>query len=293
MIVVTGASGRVGGQIAAELARRGVPFRAVTRTIGHAPDLGGAEIALAGYDQPDTLVDALAPGDRVFMVSMHEPPERRLPLHRAFLDVAIERGVARIVYLSFLGADPNAAFLHARSHGATEAMLAESGIPYTAVRNGMYADEIATWFDADGRITGPGGDGSVSLTLRAELAEAIAELLVDPAHDARTVVTITGPEALTLAELAAAASEVTGDDYRYEPLDREEWLAYRRGLGRPAWSIEAGISYYDGVAAGEAGIVGDGYRELTGKEPLTIREIVELHRDEMPLTRSVGHETRP
>jgi NAD(P)H dehydrogenase (quinone) len=293
MIVVTGASGRVGGQIAAELARRGVPFRAVTRTIGHAPDLGGAEIALAGYDQPDTLVDALAPGDRVFMVSMHEPPERRLPLHRAFLDVAIERGVARIVYLSFLGADPNAAFLHARSHGATEAMLAESGIPYAAVRNGMYADEIATWFDADGRITGPGGDGKVSLTLRAELAEAIAELLVDPAHDARTVVTITGPEALTLAELAAAASEVTGDNYRYEPLDREEWLAYRRGLGRPAWSIEAGISYYDGVAAGEAGIVGDGYRELTGKEPLTIREIVELHRDEMPLTRSVGHETRP
>jgi NAD(P)H dehydrogenase (quinone) len=293
MIVVTGASGRVGGQIAAELARRGVPFRAVTRTIGHAPDLGGAEIALAGYDQPDTLVDALAPGDRVFMVSMHEPPERRLPLHRAFLDVAIERGVARIVYLSFLGADPNAAFLHARSHGATEAMLAESGIPYTAVRNGMYADEIATWFDADGGITGPGGDGKVSLTLRAELAEAIAELLVDPAHDARTVVTITGPEALTLAELAAAASEVTGDNYRYEPLDREEWLAYRRGLGRPAWSIEAGISYYDGVAAGEAGIVGDGYRELTGKEPLTIREIVELHRDEMPLTRSVGHETRP
>ena len=57
MIVVTGASGRVGGQIAAELARRGVPFRAVTRTIGHAPDLGGAEIALAGYDQPDTLVE--------------------------------------------------------------------------------------------------------------------------------------------------------------------------------------------------------------------------------------------
>ena len=293
MIVVTGASGRVGGQIAAELARRGVPFRAVTRTIGHAPDLGGAEIALAGYDQPETLVDALVPGDRVFMVSMHEPPERRLPLHRAFLDVAIERGVARIVYLSFLGADPNAAFLHARSHGATEAMLAESGIPYTAVRNGMYADEIATWFDADGRITGPGGDGRVSLTLRAELAEAIAELLVDPAHDARTVVTITGPEALTLAELAAAASEVTGDDYRYEPFDREEWLAYRRSLGRPAWSIEAGISYYDGVAAGEAGIVGDGYRELTGKEPLTIREIVELHRDEMPLTRSVGRETRP
>ena len=199
MIVVTGASGRVGGQIAAELARRGVPFRAVTRTIGHAPDLGGAEIALAGYDQPDTLVDALAPGDRVFMVSMHEPPERRLPLHRAFLDVAIERGVGRIVYLSFLGADPNAAFLHARSHGATEAMLAESGIPYTAVRNGMYADEIATWFDADGRITGPGGDGKVSLTFRPELAEAIAEL----PEASREVFLAHEVEGLSFEEIAA------------------------------------------------------------------------------------------
>jgi uncharacterized protein YbjT (DUF2867 family) len=293
MIVVTGVSGRVGGLVAAELARRDVPFRAVTRNAGRVPDLGGVEVALASYDHPAMLAEALEPGDRVFMVSMHEPPERRLPLHRAFLDVAIERRVERIVYLSFLGADPGASFLHARSHGATEQMLAESGIPFTAVRNGMYADEIATWFDADGRVTGPGGDGAVSLTYRPELAEAIVELLVEPAHDDLGVVTITAPEAVTLSELAAIASEVTGDDYRYEPLDREEWLAYRRGLGRPAWSIEAGISYYDGVARGEAGIVGDDYRRLTGKQPLTIRELVELHRDEMPLTSPVGHGSRP
>jgi uncharacterized protein YbjT (DUF2867 family) len=293
MIAVTGVSGRVGGLVAAELARRGVPFRAVTRNAGRIPDLGGVEIALASYDRPEMLAEALEPGDRVFMVSMHEPPERRLPLHRAFLDVAIERRVGRIVYLSFLGADPSASFLHARSHGATEAMLAESGIPYTAVRNGMYADEVATWFDAEGRITGPGGDGAISLTYRPELAEAIAVLLAEPANDDREIVTITGPEAVTLAELAAIASQVTGDTYRYVPLDRDEWLAYRRALGRPAWSIEAGISYYDSVARGEAGIVGDDYRQLTGKEPLTIRELVELHRAEMPLTQPVAQESRP
>ena len=289
MIVVTGVSGRVGGLVAAELARRGIQFRAVTRDAGRVPDLGGAEIALTGYDRPDTLAEALEPGDRVFMVSMHEPPERRLPLHRAFVDVATQQRVGRIVYLSFLGADPGATFLHARSHGETEAMIAESGIPFTAVRNGMYADEIATWFDADGRITGPGGDGAVSLTFRPELAAGIVELLVDPAHDARSVVTITCPEALTLTRLAAVATEVTGEEYRYEPLDREEWIAYRRTVGRPAWSIEAGITYYDGVARGEAGVVGDDYRSLTGREPLTIREIIELHRDEMPLaSRSIA-----
>jgi uncharacterized protein YbjT (DUF2867 family) len=284
-IVVTGASGRVGGLVAAELARRGILFRAVTRSPERLDDLGEAEVAVAGYAEPSTLLAALAPGDRVFMVSMHEPPDRRIALHRAFVDVAIERRIARIVYLSFVGAGPDAAFVHARSHGATEAMLADSGIPYTAVRNGMYADEIASWFDRDGKITGPGGLGRVSLTYRPELAEAITVLLAEPTHDVRRVVTITGPESFTLEELAAAASEVTGDAYRYEPRDREEWVAYRRRAGRPEWSIEAGSSYYDGVRRDEADVVTGDYRMLTGTAPLSIREIIALHRVEMPLSR--------
>ncbi len=283
MLVVTGASGRVGGLVAGELVRHGIPFRVVTRDAGRLPELPGAEIVLGGYDEPDTLAAALEPGDRVFMISMHAPPDRRVPLHRGFVDVAVRRKVARIVYLSFVGAGTEATFLHARSHGATEAMLAASGVPFTAVRNGMYADEIATWFDAEGRITGPGGDGRLSLTLRPELAQAIAVLLTDDVYDDRRVVNITGPESFSLAELAAAASEVTGDAYSYQPLDRETWNAYRRSVGRPEWSIEAGSSYYDGVRLGEADVVSDDYRELTGEEPLTIRQVIGAHRDEMPL----------
>jgi uncharacterized protein YbjT (DUF2867 family) len=282
LIVVTGASGHVGGLVARELARRGIPLRAVTRNVERLPDLGGVEVALAGYDEPDMLMDALEPGDRVFMVSMHEPPERRIALHKGFIDVAARRRVAHVVYLSFVGAGAGASFVHARSHGVTEAMLADSGLPYTAARNGMYADEVASWFDASGVITGPGGDGRISLTYRPELADAIATLLADPSHDDRRVVTITGPESFTLAELAAAATEVTGDTYRYEPLDREEWIAYRRSLGRPEWSIEAGYSYYDGVRSGEADVVTDDYRALTGRSPLSIREVIARHRDAMP-----------
>jgi len=286
LIVVTGASGHVGGLVVRELARRGIPLRAVTRNVERLPDLGGVEVALAGYDEPDTLMDALEPGDRVFMVSMHEPPDRRIALHRGFIDVAARRRVAHVVYLSFVGAGPDASFLHARSHGATEAMLADSGLPHIAVRNGMYADEVASWFDRSGRITGPGADGRISLTYRPELAEAIAVLLADASHDGRRVATITGPESFTLAELAAAATEVTGDTYRYEPLDREEWIAYRRSIGRPEWSIEAGYSYYDGIRRGEADVVTDDYRELTGNAPRSIRDVIALHRNAMPLSRA-------
>ena len=73
--------------------------------------------------------------------------------------------------------------------------------------------------------------------------------------------------------------------YRYEPLEREEWIAYRRSVGRPEWSIEAGVSFYDGVARGEADVVSDDYRELTGREAMSVRDLLELYRDDLPLGR--------
>lgn len=273
--------------VATELARLGAPFRLLVRDPGRAPSLP-ADVAVADYADRAALERALEPGDRVFMVSVNASPAERLPLHRGFVEAAVARRVGRVVYLSFVAAGPEAWFLHARAHGATEQMLRDSGLPHTAVRNAMYADQIPDWFDPEGRLTGPGGDGRASFTYRPELAEAIALLLADDAHDGREVVTVTGAESLTCAELAAVASRVTGDDYRYEPADREAWKAYRRALGRPDWSIEMGLSYYDGLARGEADVVGDDFRRLTGRDPLPLAEVVERLRDELPLSRSRG-----
>jgi NAD(P)H dehydrogenase (quinone) len=136
VIVVTGSTGHVGRLVAEELAERGEPFRLVVRNQTRAPDLPGADVVTADYGDPDALTAALHEGDRVFMVSVHEGPERRVPLHRSFVEAAKECGVAQVVYLSFVNAGPGATFLPARSHGVTEQMLAESGVPYTAVRNG-------------------------------------------------------------------------------------------------------------------------------------------------------------
>jgi NAD(P)H dehydrogenase (quinone) len=285
VIVVTGATGAVGGAVARGLAERGEPIRMIVRDPERAPVLPGADVAIAAYDDPEALAAALEPGDRVFMVSMHLPYAERLSLHRSFVEAATRRHVGRVVYLSFIGAGPNASFVHARSHGATEAMLRESGLQWSTVRNGMYSDGIGTWFDPDGRITGPGGDGRISFSYRPELGEAIAILLAEPTHDNREIVTITSPEAVSLTELAALATDVTGDPYAYRPLAREDWITHRRALGRPDWAIEAGITYYDGVARGEADLVTNDYEELTGHPAASIRELIELFRDDLPLTR--------
>src|SRR5205085_1928392 len=82
------------------------------------------------------------------MVSLHEGPEERVPHHRSFVEAASRARVAQIVYLSFLNAGPDAVFVHARSHGETELMLRESGVSWTSIRNGMYADHVPGWFDA-------------------------------------------------------------------------------------------------------------------------------------------------
>ena len=274
MIVVTGASGHVGGLVARELAARGEPVRLVVRDAARAPALDGAELVEADYGDPDSLARALHAGDSVFMVSMHQGPERRLALHRSFVDAAARAGVAHVVYLSFLTAGPDAAFIHARSHGATEEMLREAGLPSTAIRNGMYADEMLGWFDPDGVARETGGDGRMSFSYRPELAKAIAVTLTEPGHEGK-VYDIVTPPPVDLGELARIASEVTGRPYRYEPAGHDEWDARWRALGRDGWELEAGHTSYDALRAGELDVESDDYELLTGEKPLTVAQVIE------------------
>jgi NAD(P)H dehydrogenase (quinone) len=257
-------------------------MRLAVHTPSRAPDIEGAQVATADFGDLDSLAEALHDGDRVFMVSMHRGPDERLRLHRTFIEAAAKHRVAHVVYLSFLAAGPDALFLHARSHGATEQMLRESGLPYTFIRNGMYADDIPGWFDAEGIDRAPGGNGRMSFSYRPELADVIAATVSEPGHEGKTY-DITTPQAVSLFELTTIASDVTGDDYRYEPEDDAWWEARWRARGREEWSIEAGHTSYEALRRGEFDVVTDDYRTITGREPKTIAQIIECLANEMPL----------
>ena len=282
MIVVTGSTGRVGGLIAERLQKQHQPMRLLVRDPSRAPRIDGAEVEAADYSNLDALAKGLRKGDRVFMVSLWIGGDVRLDLHRSFIGAAAKAEVAHIVYLSFVNAGKTAVFSHAREHGATEEMLRASGVPWTSVRNSMYADDIPGWFDPDGVAREPGDAARMSFSSRPELADVIALALTETGHEGK-VYNITTPESVSMQELAQIATEVTGDRYTYEPISDAEWIKRWKAQGRPDWALEAGQTSYEALRAGELDVVSDDYEKVTGRKPRTIAQIIEAAADEMPV----------
>lgn len=285
MIVVTGSTGRVGGLVVRRLQNQRHPMRLLVRDPDRAPRIDGVEVEVADYGNPDTLAKGLRKGDRVFMVSLWIGGDVRLELHRSFIDAAAKADVAHVVYLSFVNAGKTAIFSHAQEHGATEEMLRASGVPWTAIRNSMYADDIPGWFDPDGVAREPGDAARMSFSYRPELADVIAVALTGTGHEGK-VYNITTPESVSLQELSQIATEVTGDRYSYAPISDAEWIERWKAQGRPDWALEAGQTSYEALRAGEFDIVSDHYEKVAGQKPKTIAQIIAAVADEMPLAAS-------
>jgi uncharacterized protein YbjT (DUF2867 family) len=221
------------------------------------------------------------------MVSLWIGGDTRLDLHRSFIDAAAKADVAQLVYLSFVNAGPDAVFSHAREHGATEEMLRACGVPWTAIRNSMYADDIPGWFDPDGIAREPGDEARMSFSYRPELADVIAVTLAGPIH-AGKIYNITTPDSVSMRELAKIAGKVTGEAYGYEPISDAEWIKRWKAQGRPEWALEAGQTSYEALRAGEFDVVSDDYEKVTGRKAATIAQIITEIADEMPLATSAA-----
>ena len=145
LIGTTGATGEVGGRLARRLADRGVPQRLIVRDRSRAPSLAAAEVSkFGGYGDREGMRRAFRGLSTLFLASAHEAPDR-VEQHRAAVDAAVEAGVGRIVYLSFLGAAPDSTFTFARDHFHTEEHIRATGIPFTFSRQSIYLDFLPAW----------------------------------------------------------------------------------------------------------------------------------------------------
>ena len=275
-IVVTGASGKVGRMIAETLAGRRVSQTLLVRDPARAPDLPGSAVAVADFTDGAAVRAALRPGDRVFMVSVHEDVETRIAAHRSFIDAAADVGVGLLAYLSIVQPSPTASFRHSRSHDATERMIRASDVPSTFLRMNLFLEELPLWFDQDGVCRGPGGDGRVSLITRADTAAVSAAVVRGPGYEDEAL-DVTGEESHSLAELAALCSEILGRPFRYEPGTREAWIDSRLAAGIPAWDANIGVGSYEGLDRGEFDVTSGVVRRITGAPPQSVRSWVEAH----------------
>jgi uncharacterized protein YbjT (DUF2867 family) len=254
LLGVTGATGHVGGAVARLLAAAGTRQRLLVRDPSRAPQLPGAEVVGAAYERGATA--ALHGVETLLMVSAAEDA-RRVEQHRAFVEAAVEAGVRRIVYTSFVGAGTDSGFLLGRDHGATEQVVRGSGLAWTFLRDSFYAEVFPAFADQDGVIRGPAGAGRVAAVSRKDVAEVAAAVLADPARHEGAGYDLTGPEALTLDEIAAVLSEVRGRRYRFVDETMAEARASRARFAAPEWLVDAWISTYTAIRDGELEGVSD------------------------------------
>jgi NAD(P)H dehydrogenase (quinone) len=270
-VVVTGATGGIGGQVARHLAARGTPLRLLVRDTSRAPHLPGAEVRQAAYADGPAAREALNGARVLLMVSGSESADR-VAQHRTFIRAAADAGVEHVVYTSFLAAAPDTTFTLGRDHWATEEAIRASGMSCTFLRDSLYLDFLPLLAGDDGVIRGPADDGRVGAVARADVARVAATVLADPASHAGATYDLTGREALTLADAARIITEVTGRPTRYQEETVEQAYASRAHYGAPPWQVDAWVSTYTAIAAGELAAVSDTVERLTGAPALTLAE---------------------
>ena len=280
IIAVTGASGHVGSRLAARLAARGARQRLIVRDPSKAPSVAGAEIRRAsGYIAGEEMRAALEGAHTVFVIPARESAIR-VAEHISAIDAAVAAGVERIVYLSVVGAAPDATFTLARDHYATEQHILNAGIPYTFLRMNLYMDFIPFMVSSDGVIKGPAGTGRLAAVLRDDIADAAAAVLTGDAHEGKTY-DLTGREAFTAAEAAALMSRISGKDISFHNETVDEAYASRAMYQAPDWEVAGWVTSYTAIAGGELATVTDWIRRLAGHQPVTLAEYLEAHPDSL------------
>ncbi|HEY3548556.1 MAG TPA: SDR family oxidoreductase, partial [Propionicimonas sp.] len=270
---ITGSTGRLGGRVARILADSGAVQRLLVRDPSRAPQLTGASALPGSYADTEAVTAALQGLRTVLMVSASESPDR-MDQHRAFIDAATAAGVQQVVYVSFYGAAPDCTFTLGRDHFATEEYLRASGMAFTFLRDNLYADFFPAMVGEDGVIRGPAGQGRVAAVAQDDIADAAVAVLRDPDAHAGATYSLTGPEALTLDEVAAVLTESRGRPVVYHPETVAEAYASRAVYAAPDWQVDAWVSTYTAIAAGELAGVTNDVEKLSGHPATSLADLL-------------------
>jgi uncharacterized protein YbjT (DUF2867 family) len=278
LVVLTGAEGRLGSRLAFRVAAAGGRQRLLVSGNGSAPRLPDgaplpeAEVVAVPSDVDSrTLTRAFDGAYAVFLVPARERPGR-VDKHRAAIDAAVLAGVRHVVYVSSVGAGPDAVASAARDDWLTEDYLRGTDLRWTMLRVSMFHRTLtfAVHDESYGSVRStvlraPAGDGRVASVSHDDVADAAIAVLLDedPDRHAGRTYHLTGPEALSLDEVAAALSIATGRAIRYVPQTVEQ--AHAQFYRSTAGEVEDWISQCQAIEAGVLATVSSDVRRMAGR----------------------------
>ncbi len=279
MILVTGASGNVGGELVKALTAAGAPFRAVY----HSPEkaakarASGADAVAADFARPDTLRPALTGIEKVFLVS---PAGPALPeLEGNVVEEARKAGVKRIVKSSVWRASEES-YTFARWNRQAEKKVEASGIPFTHLRPNAFMQNFVNSFAASIRDQGafylPAGHAKVSPIDVRDIAAVAARVLTEDGHEGRAY-DLSGPEALNYHQIANIFSVVLGKKVAYLDVPDEDFKKSLLGFGVPGGMADALIDLQHYAKEGQAADVLASVQQILRRKPISFEKFVRDH----------------
>lgn len=266
-ILVTGATGNTGNPLVHLLHNKGATVRAMVRSESARDTLpDGVQCAVADFDDDASMAAALDGVTKAYLVT---PSSARAQAQQeAFVTAAARSGVQHLVKLSQLAAAEDSPVRFLRYHAAVERQIRELGIGFTFLRPNLYFQGLLAMADAireQGRFFAPIGDARVSAADVRDIAAAAATVLTEPGHQGQAY-TITGPAAVTHAEIAEAISTATGRTVVFVDVDPDTFAGALRGA-LPDWQVDGLLEDYAHYARGEAAEISPAVEDLTGRAP--------------------------
>lgn len=280
MILIGGSTGQLGKEVVAQLLRRKAKgqFAVLARDPEKAKIYAdqGIEVRLGDFDTPDSLGPAFAGISRFLFISTMS--QDRGAQQSRVVEAARAAGIRHIVYTGLAIRDIATSAVRdlMASHFETEDRIRASGMQWTFLRNGMYAEAIAQIAGPKALTDGfslPGGTGRVPYALRAEMGEAAANLLLSEGHEGKTC-NIAGSDAWSYADIAAGLSRLTGRAIGYQDIPEEALAAGMRAAGIPDFVIWLTMGTIRDIRDGQYDIASRDLEILLGRAPKSLDQML-------------------
>ncbi len=282
-VAISGAGGNLGRLTAEYVLERLSPSEVVlvTRDTDALADLAsrGAPVRHGDFDQPETLPAAFSGAERLLIISTADLG-RRVPQHTNAVEAAVKAGVAHVAYTSVPNPTPENPAMVVGEHSATEQAIQESGLAWTMLRMGLYAEfqvPPGAHAVASGRLVHNAGDGRTAYISRADCAATAGAWLVNGGHEG-VAHTVTGPELLSQTDVANLLSEITGRPVEAVAVSDEEFIAGLIAAGVPETMAPGFATWGQAIRKGALGEQTSVVQDVTGRAPRSLREVLEANR---------------